>query len=66
MARSIKSVRHLHLFCMGKQMIVNPSREDRGFHGDRPGLRQRHDQAIKVAACRRDLACLVHMALRHD
>jgi hypothetical protein len=39
-------VRHLHLFGMGKQMVVNPAREDRRFHGDNPGLRKGSDPRV--------------------
>ena len=32
-------MRHLHLLGVRKQMIVDPAREDRRFHGDHPRLR---------------------------
>jgi hypothetical protein len=39
---------HLHLFRVRNQVIVNPAGEDRRFHGDHPGLRQRLDPAVQL------------------
>jgi hypothetical protein len=55
---------NLHLFGMWKQMIVDPSREDRRFHGDRPGLGKGLDPGIKFAPRRADLAFLMDLAGR--
>jgi hypothetical protein len=45
---------------MRKQVIVDPAREDRRFHGDHPGLRQCPDPCIQLAPGRADLALLVN------
>ena len=57
-------MRNLHLLGMRKQMIVNPSREDRRFHGDRPGLWQGVNPGIQLAPGRSDLAFPVHLTSR--
>ena len=57
-------VRDLHLLCMRKQMVINPTSEDRRFHGNRSGLGESPDPAVQLAACRSDLAFLVHTTSR--
>jgi len=57
-------MRDLHLLRMRKQMIVDPAREDRRFHRDRPGLWQRHYPGIQLAPGRSDLAFPVHLTSR--
>jgi hypothetical protein len=46
------------------QTIVNPSREDRRFHGDHPGLRRRLDPGVQFAANGSDHAFLKHAAFK--
>jgi hypothetical protein len=57
-------VGYLHLFGMWKQVVINPSGEDRRFHGDRTGLGKSLDPAIQLAPRRADLAFHVHTTSR--
>src|ERR1700760_164314 len=51
-------MRHLHLCCMRKQMIVDPAREDGCFHCHGPWLRKCLHPAIQLrpGCCNRSLA----------
>src|ERR1700722_1961700 len=56
-----KRVSNLRLFRMWKQVVVDPSREDRRLHSDHPGLRQRLYPGIQFTSRRSNLAFLVDM-----
>src|ERR1017187_6848114 len=51
-------MRHLYLGRVGQQMIIDPAREDRGFHGYAPGLRKSLHPAVQFASRGPDLAFL--------
>jgi len=57
-------VRYLHLLGMRKQVVIDPAREDRRFHGDRPGLGKCLDPGVQFASRRIDLAFLAHTTSR--
>lgn len=44
-------VRHLQLFRMRKQLIVNLAGEGRRFHSDHPALRNGSDPGVQLAPC---------------
>ena len=56
-----QGMRHLHLFRMRKQMIINPPGENRRFHGGHPELRKGLDPRIQLTPGGADLAFTVHM-----
>src|SRR5450755_3256084 len=49
-------MRHLYLGCVGQQMIIDPAREDRGFHPYAPRLRKSLHPAVQFASRGSDLA----------
>src|SRR5271169_2300403 len=49
-------MRHLYLGRVGQQMIIDPAREDRGFHGYAPGLRKSLHPVVQFASRGSDLA----------
>src|SRR5208283_654823 len=51
-------MRHLYLGRVGQQMIIDPAREDRGFHGYAPRLRKSLHPAVQFASRCPDLAFL--------
>src|SRR5271157_2075103 len=51
-------MRHLYLGRVWQQMIIDPAREDRGFHRYAPGLRKSLHPAVQFASRCRDLALL--------
>lgn len=55
-------MRDLHRLRMQKQVVINPSGEDRRFHGDHAGLWHRPDPAVQFPARRSDLDFLIHTA----
>jgi hypothetical protein len=57
-------VRNLHLLRMRKQVIVNPAREDRRFHGHHPGLRKGSDPGVQLLPCRTDFPFPMHTTSR--
>jgi len=59
-----QGMRHLHLFRMWEQMIVDPARENRRFHHHCPGLRKSPHPAIQFASRCSDLAFLVDLTAR--
>src|SRR5271166_1170126 len=46
---------------LGQQMIVDPARENRGFHGDAPRLRKSLHPVVQLAPRGTDLAFLVNL-----
>src|SRR5271169_4586104 len=57
MARSISGWPP-YLGRVGQQMIIDPAREDRGFHGYAPRLRKSLHPAVQIASRGSDLAFL--------
>ena len=57
-------MRHLYLLRVRPQMIVDPARENRCFHGDYPWLRKRFYPAVQFASGGSDFAFLVNLAAR--
>jgi hypothetical protein len=54
-------MRDLHLLRTRKQVVINPSGEDRRFHGDHAGLGKGLDPAVQLASIRSDLAFLIDL-----
>src|ERR1017187_5807440 len=57
-------MRHLYLGRVRQQMIIDPAREDRGFHGYAPGLRKSLHPAVQFASRCPDLAFLQDLPTR--
>ena len=60
----LQRVRHLYFFRMGKHVIINPTSEDRRFHGDRPGLGKSLDPGVQLTPGCSNRAFHVHTTSR--
>jgi hypothetical protein len=62
--RATSGVCHLHLFGMGKQVIVNPTCEDGRVHGNGSRTRKSLHPAVQLVSCCSDFPFLINLAAR--
>src|SRR5260370_28075023 len=54
-------MRHLQRGCMRKQMIVDPAREEGGFHRRRPRLWESLHPSVQIESCYRNRALCMNL-----